>query len=333
MAHSSSNPSPSQTSDTQVLFAPEDRELRFLPEGPCDLGDGRFSWVGIQHGATARFGSLNIFDWRTGENKSYRLPGRPGFARPTDDANKFLVGAERELGVFDITTGQWTPFVTGVDRDVENTIINDATTWLDNIIFGCKDLEFKTKKAGLYLYRGHDRQLIQLRSDQICSNGKAVVMQADGSLQLLDIDTPTRKIVRYDLSIERGSLGEPETAIDLSQATGFPDGMTLTPDGRSAIVSFYNPDEAEYGQTQQFSLATGKLEHTWRTSHAPQNTCPALIAQKDGSIKLLITTAIEHMPAERQPKAAQSGCLFLGETSFKFVDHALVRFPLSAVAL
>lgn len=296
----------------EVLYEPSDSELKFLPEGPFDLGDERFSWVGIQHGADARYGSLNIFDTKTGQNKSYRLPGRPGFQRPTANPAQFLIGAERELGLFDIQSGTWSPLCGGVDANVDNTIINDATTWQDNVIFGCKDLEFKTKKAGLYLYRGRDKKLIQLRADQICSNGKAVIEQPDGKLWLLDIDTPTRKIVRYELDIDAGKVSEAVTAVELAQATGFPDGMTLTPDGQSCIVSFYNPDDAPFGLTQQFSLASGQLERSWQTPDAPQNTCPLLLKTSRG-LKLVITTAIEHMPAERQKKAAKSGCLFIAD--------------------
>ncbi len=295
-----------------VLYEPDDIDLKFLPEGPFDLGNGRFSWVGIQHGAAARFGSLNIFDFGTSKNSSYRLPGRPGFQRPTQNPSQFLVGAERELGIFDIQSGNWSPICSGVDAGVENTIINDATTWQDNVIFGCKDLEFKTKKAGLYLYRGRDKKLIQLRGDQICSNGKAVQEGPGGKLTLLDIDTPTRKIVRYELDIDAGKLSEAVTAIDLAGATGFPDGMVVTPDGKSCVVSFYNPDDAPFGLTQQFSLSTGQLERSWQTPDAPQNTCP-LILKVGSALKLVITTAIEHMPAERQKKATKSGCLFVAD--------------------
>lgn len=298
--------------NAEVLYEPTDVDLKFLPEGPFDLGNGRFSWVGIQHGASARFGSLNIFDTRTGQNQSFRLPGRPGFQRPTHNPKQFLVGAERELGLFDIESGAWSAICGGVDTGVENTIINDATTWQDNVIFGCKDLEFKTKKAGLYLYRGRDKKLIQLRGDQICSNGKAVIEGPDGKLSLLDIDTPTRKIVRYELDIDAGKLSEATTEVDLANATGFPDGMVLTPDNKSCIVSFYNPDEAAFGLTQQFSLADGQLERSWQTPDAPQNTCPLLLKTSSG-FKLVITTAIEHMPAERQKKAVKSGCLFIAD--------------------
>ena len=89
----------------------------------------------------------------------------------------------------------------------------------DNLIFGTKDLEFATKKAGLYLYRGSDKKLIRLRDDQICSNGKAIQQTADGGLRLLDIDTPTRQLVAYRLDIKSGSLGAAEVLLDFFESS------------------------------------------------------------------------------------------------------------------
>jgi len=318
--------------EARILFTPESPELRFLPEGPFALGPSRFSWVGIQHGAASQVGSLNIFDLHSGQNASFTLPGRPGFARPTDQPHKFIVGAEHQLAVFDTANRSWEPFCEGVDADVHNTIINDGMIWQDNIIFGTKDLEFKTTKAGLYLFRGRDRKLFRLRDDQICSNGKAILVDAAGQLSLLDIDTPTRKVVRYGLDIERGCLTPPTTAIDLAAASGFPDGMVLTPDGQSLIISFYNPAEAAFGITAQYSLLSGQCEHEWRTPGSPQNTCPLLLPRADGSVQLIITTAVEHMPAERLSRAPGSGCLYVAETSFRSEQLAFTTFPNNCLA-
>ena len=107
------------------LNVPHSDALRFLPEGPYPLTEGVFSWVGIQHGADAKHGSLNRYDLASGENVSFDLPGRPGFAFPCQTANRFVVGCERSLGFFDVATSQWTPFCDEVDGDVTNTIIND----------------------------------------------------------------------------------------------------------------------------------------------------------------------------------------------------------------
>lgn len=315
------------TSDAELLFLPESDALRFLPEGPTAVAPGQFSWVAIQHGPQSSQGSLNLFDVATRTNRSFELPGRPGFAKPTDKKGVFVVGCERELGIFDTRDQSWRSLVQDVDAQVSGTIVNDGTLYDDNIVFGTKDLEFKTKKAGLYLYRGRDAKLVQLRSDQICSNGKFVVAAGDGQVQLVDIDSPTRQVVRYELDIESGQLSPAEVAIDLTSLEGVPDGMTVTPDGNSVIISFYNPNPAEFGETHQYELRTGQLQHIWRTAASPQATCPALLPMPDGSVKLIITTAVEHMPAERQDQSPNAGGLFIADTDIDQIP-ALQVWPL-----
>jgi sugar lactone lactonase YvrE len=310
---------------TQVLFAPTSEELRFLPEGPYHLGNGKFSWVAIQHGPTSTHGSLNIFDLKAKTNQSFALPGRPGFAFPTSKPGVFVVGCERSLGFFDTQSNTWRVFADGIDADKSNTIINDAIVFDDNLIFGAKDLEFKTKKAGLYLWRGRDGKLIRLRDDQICSNGKAIVRQANGSIQLLDIDTPTKQVASYELDVVSGKLGARNVVLDLNDLPFFPDGMTMTNDQQRVIISFYNPNPAEYGETRQYRLSDGQLERTWTTLGSPQATCPQLI-EYEGKVWIVITTAVEHMPAANRPSAPNAGSLFIAETDFAKPADASV-FP------
>jgi sugar lactone lactonase YvrE len=310
------------TRDATPLSIPDTDDLRFLPEGPIALGvDGFISWVGIQHGGDARYGSLNVLDLKREINHSYRLPGRPGFAFPCPDAcagelpTRFVIGMERSLGYYDTADDSWTPFCEGVDADVENTIINDGILIGDNLIFGTKDLEFSERKAGLYLYHGRDQKLIRLRDDQICSNGKMIVTAASGELKLIDIDTPTKKIVQYDLDIDAGKLSNETTVINLTGDTGFPDGAILTPDGTGIIVSIYGPGDAKFGETRWYDRASGELKSVWRTPGSPQNTCPALVIV-DGRMKLVVTTAVEHMSAETRRHCVHAGQIFIADTDF-----------------
>ncbi len=300
--------------DAEVLFRPDSPEFRFLPEGPHSLGPGRFSWVAIQHGAQASAGSLNIYDMATGRNQSWLLPGRPGFAFPTDQAGVFVAGVERAVGLFDTATGNWTPFAEHVDAQVTNTIINDAVVSDGNLIFGCKELEFSTPKAGLYLWRRHDQQLLQLRHDQICSNGKAVISTADGPV-LFDIDSCTKKIVRCQLDPEAGTVRDEQTVVDLTSEAVFPDGMILTPDEQSLIVALYDPGDPDAGQARQYSIADGRLQKIWRCPGSPRVTCPQLV-EHEGCIWLLLTTAVEHMPEDQQARHPAAGSVFIARTDF-----------------
>ena len=290
-------------------------QLRFLPEGPYPLGDSTLSWVAIQHAADVANGSLNVLDLATGKNANYELPGRPGFAFPTQIQGRFVVGCERTLGFFDTATASWEPFCDGIDDDVSNTIINDGMVYEDNLIFGTKDLEFATKKAGLYLFRGSDKKLIRLRDDQICSNGKAIRNDDDDGLELIDIDSPTRQVVSYPIDIESGTLGEPEVVLDLTDDAAVPDGAIVTPDDKGIIVSMFLPQAADHGETRLYDLATGQLKRIWQTPGSPQNTCPALV-RHDGSIKLVITTAVENMTPEDQAACPNAGRLFIADTDF-----------------
>lgn len=300
--------------EAEVLFRPDTEELRFLPEGPYSCGDGKISWVAIQHGSDSTVGSLNIYDFASRENTSHRLSGRPGFAFPAGRPNEFVVGMERSVVLFDLEAGKSTVVCDGIDADVENTIVNDGVTFQEGLVFGAKHLEFSDKRAGLYFWRKRDRELIQLRNDQICSNGK-VTCQRDGQTYLLDVDSPTKTVVEYPFNIDEGRLGQPRVAVDLRDGNVFPDGMIITPDEQSVIVALYNPHDAPHGEARQFRIADGELEAIWKTPGSPQVTCPQLV-RVDGRVDLVLTTAVEHMPPEREKDHPNAGSLFRAETSF-----------------
>ncbi len=299
---------------TELLLRPAASELRFLPEGPYPYGEGKLSWVSIQHGLESTVGAINVFDFASGENATFELPGRPGFAFPTDRDGKFVVGCERHLGLFDTATGKWSPMGEELEAGVEGTIVNDGVAFSGGLVFGAKDLKFAEKKAGLYLWRRSDGQLIKLRSDQVCSNGK--IIQGNGDqVTLLDIDTPTKTVVRYQLDVAAGTLSDAEVVLDLNSREDFPDGMIATPDGNGVIIAFYNPHDRDTGQCVQFSLETRQEEAIWKTEKAPRVTCPQLL-QVDGAVKIVLTTAVEDMPAEMLERHSNSGCLFIGDTEF-----------------
>ena len=302
-----------QTYDCEVLFRPETAELRFLPEGPINLGNGQFSWVAIQHGANALVGSLNTFDLATGINSSYELVGRPGFAFSTSVPNIFLIGLERQIVTFDLLSGECTLVKDEIDEDVEGTIINDGVMFHEGIVFGTKVLQPKTKKAGLYVLRLDPPSLARLRSDQTCSNGKVILEDAN-PLRFLDIDSPAKTVVEYRL--DGNMLSEPRIVLDFRHDQASPDGMVATPDGQSVIIAFYNPHDVAHGEARQYSLSTGQIECVWKTDRAPQVTCPLLI-EYQAQVKLVLTTAAEHMPPVKLKRYPHSGCLFIGDTSFR----------------
>lgn len=300
--------------DTRILFRPETGALRFLPEGPYPAGPGRMSWVAIQHGPAAVTGSLNVYDFTTGQNTEHPLPWRPGFAFSTTQPGTFVIGMEREVGLYEPATRRWIPLAEPVEQDVTETIINDGVAFNGGLIFGAKHLKFTEKKAGLYLWRRRDRQMIRLRADQICSNGKVVFGQGD-RVTLLDIDSPTKTVVRYEVDVAAGTISDPVIVVDLRAGSVFPDGMIATPDGRSVIIAFYNPADVDHGEARQYSIATGALEAVWTCDKSPRVTCPQLL-EIDGRVRLVLTTADEGLTPEQQARHTAAGCLFIADTEF-----------------
>ena len=305
----------------EVLYRPGTEELSYLPEGPCAFRPGQVSWVAIQHGADSGQGSINVLDLESGENSHYPLPGRPGFAFPTDAPGVFLTGFERQVGYFDVGTGEWVGAPGLVEGEQDGTIINDGVLCGDGVIFGTKDLQFKDPKAGLYLWLPGMERARHLRGGQTCSNGK-VIISREGKRYLLDIDTPTKVVVEYPLDLDNHLLGDPRLVVDLQEVDSFPDGMVITPDAQSVIVAMYNPADAEAGEARQHSLLNGQLEAVWKTPGSPRVTCP-LLAEAGDRVVLLLTTAVEHMTAEERGRHPNAGCLFQATTSFTKVERPM----------
>src|SRR4051794_22573469 len=131
----------------QPFYRPPSDELRYLPECPTQLrGTNRLGWVAIQHGPDVRHGSFNVLDLITLENRSYPLPGRPGFFVETVDAGVLLIGLERRLVLFDLASGVVTKTLAELPDD-PRVIINDGIAVPGGVIFGAKHLEFNQPVA------------------------------------------------------------------------------------------------------------------------------------------------------------------------------------------
>jgi sugar lactone lactonase YvrE len=310
-----------ETSTAEVLYRPTDEQLRFLPEGPYSLGDDRLSWVSIQFSPESQIGALNLLNTSTGVNESHPLPGRPGFAFPTTDDQVFIVGLERQVVLYDIRKGVVDVLADEIDGEISGTIINDGVLLRDGVVFGCKDTSFTEHKAGLYFLRRSDRRLFTLRTDQLCSNGKVTHPLGGDRFELLDIDTPTKKVVRYELDTDTGELTEATVSIDLADDIAFPDGMIELPGQDAVVIAMFNPESAEMGHAKRFCLKTGDLDGVWEVPGSPQVTCPQL-ARIRGEVKLVLTTAAENMSDEKKAEHPNAGCLFVADIDLDDIGEA-----------
>ncbi len=311
-----------RSTEARVYIEFTEESDRFLPEGPRWMtvqGRPALVWVTIQLSATAREGEISVHfpDTDGSDDSGQPCPGRPGFVHPLEGEDQALVGVDKSLRLCDFVAGIWTDALTTIPDDNPRTIINDGEIVPGGkaIVFGTKDTQFdsEAKLAHLYLYTVEDNQISVLADKQVCSNGKVFASDARG-LILFDIDTPTRKVVRYRLDIAARTATPDGVALDLSNQVGFPDGMCDCGDG-TVIVAFYNPDFAEAGRAVRFNLTTGEAVEEWTTPGSPRVTCPLLVKRPDG-VKLILTTATEGMPADMRAKCPTAGCLFIADTQF-----------------
>ena len=295
----------------RVWFDPVAEEGRYLPEGPQVVGES-VVWVNIQTSPESVTGQLYQTDFGDPESVTvHELPGRPGFALPTDRPGQWLLGIDHVVGVYDTAIGLWRPLAMLPDPD-PRVIINDAEVSPDgrSVIFGTKDTRFEEPIAHLYLFTPADNRLTVLAGGQTCSNGK--VFADDGRI-LYDIDTPRKVVTRYRFDPAARALTEDGIALDLRDRADFPDGMCDAGSG-TVIIAFYNPAFAETGFAVRCDLKTGGAIEEWATPGSPRVTCPRLVQRPDG-FQLLLTTATEGMPVAMRAQCPNAGALFLADTT------------------
>jgi sugar lactone lactonase YvrE len=319
------------TTAARVFQAPPREEYGYLPEGPRRLlisGRPWLVWVNIQDGPNATTGSVHGRSLgRPDLTFALPCPARPGFLLPVAGGDRALVGLDQELRVLDLSTGRWGEPLVRLPDAHPRTIINDAEVVPGGraVVFGTKDTRFQDPVAALYLYTVDDNRVSVLAERQLCSNGK-VIRRDNGSWLLFDIDTPTRRVVRYRLDVVARTATPEGVAVDTSAQTGLPDGMCDCGDG-SVIVAFYNPGYAEAGRAVRFDLATGQPLDEWTTPGSPRVTCPLLV-EGEGGVELLLTTATEGMPPDLRVRCPNAGSLFLAPTGLGTCpEPEAVRLP------
>ena len=305
------------TTEARVWFAPEEEEDRFLPEGPRALevdGEAAVAWVNIQTAADARTGSIWVKFLDEDDDQFFlSAPGRPGFLLPTSRPDTVLAGLGKELRTCNLSEAEWSEPLAAIDDTDPRTIINDGEIVPGGgaVVFGTKDLRFADPVAGLYLYTPVDNRLTTLASGQTCSNGKVFARDNQG-LILFDIDTPRKVVTRYRLDVAARTLVEDGIALDLRGEPAYPDGMVDCGDG-TVIVAFYNPEPVVTGRAVRYRLATGEAIEEWTIPGSPRVTCPLLV-KRGGSVKLILTTAMEGMPADLRQRCPNAGSLFIADT-------------------
>jgi sugar lactone lactonase YvrE len=235
-------------------------------------------------------------------NARLKTPGREwAFDRMVSamgvvDENRLLIASERDLFLFDLTTGAETSLV-ALEADRPEMRSNDGKTdrqggfWISTM----KKAGPKAGEGTIYrYYRGELRALFPGLSIP-----NAICFAPDGTLAYF-ADTGAQKVWRVKLDAEGWPAAAPEIFLDFTGTETYPDGATVDAAGNvwnaqwgSARVAVYAPDGTFLREV---------------AIDAPQTSCPAFGGPD--LTTLYVTTAREGMEAAALAEAPLSGAVF-----------------------
>jgi len=309
---------------------PFSKEQFYLSEGPYIVKNPNdwnkstvFSFVNIQSGPNQP-GQLHVVDTKDWKHSVYDLPEPVGFAFPTTDESKYVMGLGNGVAIYDTRSKAITKFIPEVKEN--DTLVNDALLVEDGLVFGTKHLRTPQKLAGLWYYTYNNPQPFHLLQNLKISNGMDTIQDAKGNFWLIHTDTPDQTIKKYLFDPKTGKFDRNgQVVVDLRNlSTSFPDGLTISPDKKHLIVALWNDDEnATQGEARQYNVETGQLERIFVVPGSPRVTCPILVQDK-----VLLTTAWEGSPKLRDAQP-NSGRLFVAETTGDGFDFGKIGVSLT----
>jgi len=194
-------------------------------EGPV-WWNNRLAYVDIEGHA------IVSFDPETGREEIRELDQRVGFALPCA-SGRWIWGGDHGLFMLDPDTGASTP-IADPEADKPNNRFNDANISPDGRLFAGTIALDKTP-GGAALYRLENRLRCETAFPAV-TNSNGIVWSVDGDVCFY-IDTPTRKVLRFDYCDQTGCLDDPQTAIDTDPVIdASPDGMCIDTDNRLWIA-------------------------------------------------------------------------------------------------
>ena len=163
------------------------------------------------------------YDPSDGSEDSWDVGERVGFAIPRSSGG-LIMGGDNGLSYYDPASGEKTSIADPEpDKKPENRF-NDAKCdprgrlWAGTIS--------TVKNTGdATLYRLDENQELTIQFPNVTnSNGLCWNRQGDA---MFYIDTPSKKIRRFDYDLERGEISNETIAVDTEEWKGSPDGMTI----------------------------------------------------------------------------------------------------------
>lgn len=279
-------------------------------ERPSTLGEGSLwdatsrclYWVDIaEH-------RVFIFDPATGINREHVVGEPVGTVVPAQDG-KLVLALRHRIVSLDVATGTLTDVASLEPRD--GMRFNDGKCdpagrlWVGTMVE-------RGEPGTASLYCLHQDLRLEARLGGLSiSNGLA---WDRAGTQLYYIDTPTRRVDRFDYAVASGALSNRRTVLELPEGRGFPDGMTIDEEdylwvalwGGGAVVRIHPETgrivaEVAFPVTNVTSCAFGgpELETLYVTTARAGRSADALQSEPLAGSLFAVNVGVRGVPARR----------------------------------
>jgi sugar lactone lactonase YvrE len=261
-----------------------------LAEGP--LWDSRTQslwWVDIPAA------KLHCFDPATGKDQSFDVGQPIGAVVPEEGRGLVLALAD---GFARFEGGRVSPLAPLPAQDPALRLNDGKCDPAGRFWAGSTAYDGRRGKASLFCLDGGLNVSLKLAGVS-CSNGLG---WSQDERWMYYIDSPTQRLVRFGYHAASGSIGKAETLLEIPEAEGIPDGLSMDREGRLWIALFNG------GKLLHFDPRAGRLLGEIRVEGARQVTSCAFGGPDLGT--LYITTAAENLSPEEAQAQPLAGSLF-----------------------
>lgn len=269
-----------------------------IAEGPFwDQSQQKLYWVDILEK------TINIFNPASSENKIMQLEKMVGALIPAEN-RKLLVALEDGLYLIDPQTLE-KEFLVNPDTNTDQTRFNDGKCdrrgrfWV-----GTMDLEENRRLGALYCL-DQELDLTEKLNEVKIFNGLAWSLD---NQTMYYIDSPTRKVFAFDYDLETAQITNKRVIIEIPEAEGVPDGMTIDAEGKLWIAHFGG------AQVSRWDPETGeKMDKV----ELPVSNVTSCAFGGENMDKLYITTARVDLKDKEQEEQPYAGGIFRYQAGVK----------------
>lgn len=265
-----------------------------LGEGPSwDAKKQILYWVDIKGGV--------IYAHRPGNNTDELVAKVDGVSCvvPRSNGGLALTHGHGYYGL-DLTTKSLEQLSDQVDTGLATRFNDGKCDSAGRFWAGTMDGTEKNQIGSLYLLT-KDRKLKKVFSQVTVSNGMG---WSPDNTEMYYIDSPTRKVVAFDFSLQTGDISNRQTAVDFDKTNqpGVPDGMTVDAEGMIWVAHWGG------ARVTRWDPSAGRLLDTLEIPADHVTSCCFGGKNLD---ELYVTSAREDLDEENLKAKPMSGSLFL----------------------